>query len=104
MVMFKQPFIQPNPNVSETFPVPWVCLVFHKPRPEARVSVTQTQYATIHNPKMYPYTKFWIPNSHNIQILSGLYLSRTVARGQGRRYLKIVGCTPWPIDVSAYQI
>ena len=28
MVAFKQPFIQPNLNVSETFPVPWVYLDF----------------------------------------------------------------------------
>ena len=34
---------------------------------------------------MYPYTKVWIPTSHNIQILSGLYLSRTVAIGQCHR-------------------
>ena len=38
------------------------------------------------------------------QILSGLYLSRTVARGQGRTDLKTVGDTPWPRDVSTYQI
>ena len=56
-----------------------VSSIFLKPRLEARVSVTQKQYATICNPKMYPYTKFWIPTSHNIQILSGLYLYKTVA-------------------------
>ena len=37
--------------------------------PEARVSVTQKQYVAIHNPKMYPYTKFWIPTSHNTDIV-----------------------------------
>ena len=67
--------------------------------PEARVSVTQKQYATFLDPKMYPHTKFWIPTSHNIQILSGLDLSRSIARGQGHRDLKTVGATSWPIDV-----
>ena len=68
---------------------------------KARVSVTQKQYAMLRNPKMYPQTNFWISTSHNIQILSGLYLSRTVARD---RDLKTVGGTPWPVDVSTYQI
>ena len=34
---------------------------------------------------MYPYTKFWVPTSHNIHILFGLDLSRTVASGQCHR-------------------
>ena len=70
----------------------------------ARVSVTHKQYATLCNRKMYQHTKFWIPTTHNTQILSGPDLSRTVARGQGHRDLKTVGGTPWPIDVSTYQI
>ena len=53
---------------------------------------------------MYPLTKFWIPTSYTIQILSGLDLSRTVVRGQGHRDLKTVDDTLWPIDVSTYQI
>ena len=68
------------------------------------VSVTQKHYATLRNTKMYPHTEFWFPTSHNIQILSRLYLSRTVAKGQGHRDLKTVGGTPWQIDVSTYQI
>ena len=82
MVTFKQTLIQQNTNVSETFPITWVFLDFSKPRPEARVSVTQKQYAPLRNPKMYPHTKFWIPTSHYTQILSELDLSRTVAGGQ----------------------
>ena len=66
--------------------------------------MTQKQYETFRKPKMYPHTKFWIPISHNIQILSELYLSRTVAKGQGHRDLKTVGGTPWPIDVSKFEI
>ena len=89
-----KPFMEPH----KPFPT-----IFLKARPEARVSVTQKQYTTICNPKMYPYTKFWIPTSHNIQILSGLYLSRNEARGQGQRDLKTVCGTPWPIDVSTFQ-
>ena len=50
--------------------------LFSKPKSEARVSVTQKQYAALFNPKMYPHTKLWIPTSHIIQILSGLDLSR----------------------------
>ena len=100
----KQTFIQPNINNSETFLVTWVFLDFLKPRPEARVSVTQKQYATLRNTKMYPHTKFWIPTSHNIQILSGLNQSRIVVKGQGHRDLKTVGGTSWLIDVSTHQI
>ena len=65
------------------------------PRSSMQCSATQK---CIHTPK------FWIPTSHNIHILSGLYLSRTAARGQGHKDLKTVGGTPWPIDVSTYQI
>ena len=99
----EQTFIQPNTNVSETFLGTWVFLDFLKSR-KTMVSVTQKQYATLRNTKMYPHTKFWIPTYHKIQILSGLYLSRNVARGQGHRDLKTVGGTLWPIDVSTYQI
>ena len=94
----KETFIQPNTNVSETFLGTWVFLDFLKPRQKTRVSVTQKQYASLHN------TKFWIPTYHNIQILSRLYLSRNVARGQGHRDLKTVGYTLWPIDVSTYLL
>ena len=40
-------------------------------------------YATCHNPKIYPDTKFGIPTSNYIQICSGLDLARTETRGQG---------------------
>ena len=33
--------------------------IFLKPRSEARVNVTQKQYATFRNPKMYSRTNFW---------------------------------------------
>ena len=59
--------------------------IYPKPMPEARVSVTQKQYATLRNPKMYPHTKFWISTLHNKQIRTGLDLSRTVARAQGHK-------------------
>ena len=39
---------------------------FLKLRPEVKVTVTQRQYATLHNPKVYPHTKFGIPTSNNI--------------------------------------
>ena len=63
--------------------------------------MTQEQYETLRNPKMYPHTKFWIPTSHNIHILSGFDLSKTVARGQRHRDPKPVRDTPWPIDIEA---
>ena len=50
--------------------------------------MTQKQYASQNNPKMYLHTKFWTPSSSNIQILSGLDLSRTEARGQVHRASK----------------
>ena len=60
-------------------------------------------YATCHDPKIYPHTKFRIPTSNYIQISSELDLARTETRGQGQ----------WPgniwwlsrvQDVSTYQI
>ena len=77
-------------------------LIFLKLRPEARVNVTQKQYAALCNPKMYPYTNFLIPTLHNIQIL--LDLSRTETRDQGHKYPKTVGGMHQPIDVSTHQI
>ena len=53
-------------------------------------------------PNMYPHTKFCVPTSHNIRILLGFDLSRTVASGQCHRDQKTVGGTPWLIDVSTY--
>ena len=55
-------------------------------------------------PKMYLYTKFWIPTWNVIQICSGLDLSRTEARGQGHRDPETVVDALRPKDVSTYQI
>ena len=82
----------------------WTFIVLYFSKTKARGQGTQKKYATLPNPKMYPHTKFWILTSHNIQILSGLDLFRAVARGQGHRDMKSIGGTPWPIDVSTYQI
>ena len=45
-------------------------------------------YATRHDPKIYPHTKFRIPTSNYIQICSELDLARTETRGQGHSDLK----------------
>ena len=34
-------------------------------RPEVKVTVTQKRYATLHNTKMYPHTKFGFPQRSN---------------------------------------
>ena len=51
-------------------------------------------YATCHDPKIYPHTKFGIPTSNYIQICSGLDLARTETRGQGLSVLEPVGDSP----------
>ena len=71
---------------------------------KAWINETRKQFVTLHNPEMYPHTKFWIPTSHIIQILSRPDLSRTVVRGQCHRDPKTVGGTSWLIDESTYQI
>ena len=53
-------------------------------------------YATCHDPKIYPHTKFGIPTSNHIQICSGLDLARTETRGQGHSDLETVGDSPGP--------
>ena len=53
-------------------------------------------YATCHDPKIHPHTKFEIPTSHYIQICSGLDLARTETRGQGQSDLETVGDSPGP--------
>ena len=53
-------------------------------------------YATGHDPKMYPHTKFRIPTSNYIQICSGLDLARTETRGQGHSDMETVGDSPGP--------
>ena len=61
-------------------------------------------YATCHDPKIYPHTKFGIPTSNYIQMCSWLDLARTEVRGQGHSDLETVGDLPGPQDVSTYQI
>ena len=51
-------------------------------------------YATRHDPKIYPHTKFRIPNSNYIQMWSELDLARTETRGQGHSDLETVGESP----------
>ena len=51
-------------------------------------------YATCHDPKIYPHTKFGIPTSNYIQICSGLNLARTETRGQGQSDLEPIGNSP----------
>ena len=51
-------------------------------------------YATCHDPKIYPHTKFGIPTSNYIQICSGLDLSRTKTRGQDHSDLEPGGGSP----------
>ena len=48
-------------------------------------------YATCHDPKIYPHTKFRIPTSNYIQISSELDLARTETRGQGHSDLETFG-------------
>ena len=53
-------------------------------------------YATCHDAKIYPHTKFGIPISNYIKICSGLDLARTETRGQGHSDLEPVGDSPGP--------
>ena len=51
-------------------------------------------YATRHDPKIYPHTKFRIPTSNYIQICSELDLAGTETRGHGHSDLETVGESP----------
>ena len=53
-------------------------------------------YATCHDPKIYPHTKFGISTSNYIQICCRLDLARTETRGQGHSDLETVGDWPGP--------
>ena len=53
-------------------------------------------YATRHDPKIYPHTKFRIPTSNYIQICSGLDFARTETIGQGHSDLDTAGDSPGP--------
>ena len=48
-------------------------------------------YATQHDPKIYPHTKFRIPTSKYIQICPELDLARTETRRQGHSDMETVG-------------
>ena len=51
-------------------------------------------YATRHDPKIDPHTKFRIPTSNYIQICSELDLARTETRCQGHSDLETFGDSP----------
>ena len=53
-------------------------------------------YATRHDPKMYPHTKFRIPTSNYTQICSEHDLAITETRGQGDSDLETAGDSPGP--------
>ena len=53
-------------------------------------------YATCHDPKIYPYTKFGSITSNYIQICSGLDLARTETRCQCHSDMETVGDSPGP--------
>ena len=53
-------------------------------------------YASCHDSKIYPHTKFGIPTSNYIQTCSGFDLARTDTRGQGHSVLEPVGDSPGP--------
>ena len=53
-------------------------------------------YATRHDPKIHPHTKFGIPTSNYIQICSGLDHARTETRGQGHGDLETAGDSQGP--------
>ena len=42
-----------------------------KTRSEVKVTVNQKWYMTLRHPKMYPHTKYGIPNSKNIKDMLG---------------------------------
>ena len=51
-------------------------------------------YATRHDPKIYPHTKFRIPTSNYIQVCSEIDLAITETRGQGHSDLETVDESP----------
>ena len=53
-------------------------------------------YATQHDPKIYPHTKFRLPTSNYIKICSELDLARTETRGQGHSDMETIGDPPGP--------
>ena len=41
--------------------------MFLELRLEVKVTVTWKMYVILHNPEMYPHTKFWIPRRHALK-------------------------------------
>ena len=58
---------------------------------QATCQIDPEVYATRHDPKIYPHTKFRIPTSNYIQICSELDLARAETRGQGHSDLETFG-------------
>ena len=61
---------------------------------QATCRIDPEVYATRHDPKIYPHTKFRIPTSNYIQICSELDLARTKTRGQGHSDLETFDDSP----------
>ena len=61
---------------------------------QATCQIDLEEYATCHDPKIYPHTKFRILTSNNIRICSELDLARTETRGQGHSDLETFGDSP----------
>ena len=71
-----------------------ICSVFIHAYVQATCQIDPEVYASRHDPKIYPHTKFRIPSSKNIQICSELDLARTETRGQGHSDLETYGDSP----------
>ena len=61
---------------------------------QATCHIDQEVYATRHDPKIYPHTKFRILTSNYKQICFELDLARTEARGQSHSDLETFGDSP----------
>ena len=61
---------------------------------QATYQIDPEVYATRHDHKIYPRTKFRIPTSNYIQICSELDLARTETRSQGHSDLETFGDMP----------
>ena len=63
---------------------------------QATCQIDPEVYATRHDPKIHPSTKFRIPTSNYIHICSELDLARTETRGQGHSDLETFGDSQGP--------
>ena len=77
-----------TPNLVYSYTSNDMDAIFQELRLEVKVTGTQKQYVTLHDPKMYPQTKLGIPSSNNIRDMLQLQYSRTEARGHGHSDLK----------------